>query len=506
MPDEPTPSGSGVMTGRTLNESGVTLTGVRIYASFDGAARAASEVRSVQSGPSGEYELVVPIGQRIGVIALCDGYEPLHVEDVMLALGEGKLRRDLRLAAGVSIAGRVVDPEGRPVAGALVIAEPPGSDPGLRSTTVLPGARSLGRYRQVTRSGPDGRFVIAGLREGVSVGVQVRKAGWIPAWDQVDGVTAVPPIDAIDLRMEPTYVCRLEFVAESARTPVPGVQLETLGAANLLPPTLTEDWLEGGPSAQSLRASGRVQLYARLDRSALARSDGRTLRGVARAVGFEERSVAAEWTRSEEDPPYQQVEMRQLESHLARLQVRVRRDGEGPYTGPLAVAVRLGDGLTKSFPWLMVRDGACEALPPLPPGPTRLASLDGDTSLQVDGAMDPIDLTMGTADGQTVEVVLRDRPDRSRLIVLLEDGQERPAPGATVMVQGLRPEGGSYTVLRTEANADFSGMHRHVFSIEPGRCLVSATRRGFQRATASADLVAGETRTVRLQLIPEAPR
>jgi hypothetical protein len=113
---------------------------------------------------------------------------------------------------------------------------------------------------------------------------------------------------------------------------------------------------------------------------------------------------------------------------------------------------------------------------------------------------------MGTAEGQSVELVLRDRPDRSRLIVIVEDGQERPSPGATVMVQGLRPEGGSYTVLRTEANTDFSGIHRHVFSIQPGRCLVSATRRRFQRATLSAALVAGETRTVRLQLRPEEPR
>jgi hypothetical protein len=74
------------------------------------------------------------------------------------------------------------------------------------------------------------------------------------------------------------------------------------------------------------------------------------------------------------------------------------------------------------------------------------------------------------------------------------------------MVQGLRPEGGSFTLFRAEANADFSSVHRHVFSIEPGRCLVSAARRGLQRATATTELVAGETKTVRLQLIADAPR
>lgn len=506
LPAEPPLSVSGLLTGRTLTDSGAPLPGVRIYAAFDGVARPVTEVPSVQSSPSGEYELLVPTGQRIGIIALRDGYEPLHVEDVLLAPSDSQLRKDLRLAPGSSISGRIIDLEGRPVAGALVIAEPPGADPGMRSTAVLPGAPSLARYRQVTRSGQDGGFVLAGLRAGVPLGVQVRKSGWIPAWSEVDGVTAVPPMDSVELRMEPTYVCRLEFVAGLARLPVPGVQLETLGAGNLLPSTLTDDWFDGGPSAQALRSSGRVQLYARLDRSALARSDGMTLRLVARAVGFEDRSFSARWARSEEDPPFQQVELRQIEASLARLQVRVRRVDDGPYTGPVALAIRLADGSTKSFPWLFVRGGACEELPPLPPGPTRIASLDGDTSRQVDGAIEPVDFTMGSADGQTVEAVLRDRRDRSRLIVLLEDGAEHPSPGATITIQGLRPEGGSFTLLRPEASADFSGIHRHVFSIEPGRCLVSATRRGFQRAAVTTDLVAGETKTVRLQLIAEAPR
>jgi len=69
-----------------------------------------------------------------------------------------------------------------------------------------------------------------------------------------------------------------------------------------------------------------------------------------------------------------------------------------------------------------------------------------------------------------------------------------------------RPEGQGYTLFRQATNNDFSAMHRHAFSLEPGRCLVSASRRGRRPASANRDLVAGETQTVRIRLLPKSPR
>lgn len=109
----------------------------------------AGPVRTVPCAADGSYEFLhVPPRGRWRLTALAPGFARQFRDDLDLA-APGELQVDFQLLGGKSILGRVVDPDGRPVAAAEVEAWPTAAEPSFRATVDT-----------------EGRFQLDGLREG----------------------------------------------------------------------------------------------------------------------------------------------------------------------------------------------------------------------------------------------------------------------------------------------------------------------------------------------------
>jgi protocatechuate 3,4-dioxygenase beta subunit len=200
---------AGELTGRlTLNDrpaSGITVSAVPSETSLEEARREARRelrpkaIATILTNAKGEWRLVfdVPRGQMGKIVALSyagagvaqgaisGGWDTTDSEDV----GETPLRK------GVSLSGRVVDSEGRPVADAEVV-HPSGLD--------------------VVRTDADGRFVLEGVAESGN-DVTVRKAAYATA--KVAGLRAgAAPAVVLRTGLPLTGV----VLASDGKTPVKG--------------------------------------------------------------------------------------------------------------------------------------------------------------------------------------------------------------------------------------------------------------------------------------------
>jgi Carboxypeptidase regulatory-like domain len=109
----------------------------------------AGPVRTVTCEADGSYEFLhVPARGRWRLTALAPGFARQFRDDLDLT-APGELQVDFQLLGGKSILGRVVDPDGRPIAAAEVEAWPTAAEPSFRTAT-----------------DSDGRFQLDGLRDG----------------------------------------------------------------------------------------------------------------------------------------------------------------------------------------------------------------------------------------------------------------------------------------------------------------------------------------------------
>lgn len=143
----------GRASGVVRDEGGAPLAGVRVWVteSRGFAARVASRDRETTSGEDGAYTLVGLQPGGVYVRAALDGYRDAQTEELAFADGATRENVDLVLKRGLSIAGRVTWPDGRPASGASVRA--------------LSASGPRRRAPIVTRSTDDGRFALHGLEE-----------------------------------------------------------------------------------------------------------------------------------------------------------------------------------------------------------------------------------------------------------------------------------------------------------------------------------------------------
>lgn len=128
-----------VVSGTVRDSGGGVIVGARVR-----AGTYASEFSTTVSDAEGRYHLCVSAGP-IHIEAGADGYgtELRHTR------GRREARMDFALSPELVIAGRVVDGEGTPVEGAVVVAATNGHDPGTVAETIA-----------------DGRFRLDGLVDG----------------------------------------------------------------------------------------------------------------------------------------------------------------------------------------------------------------------------------------------------------------------------------------------------------------------------------------------------
>lgn len=137
----------------------------------------ASQVSCTQTDADGYFEVAaIPVAE-VALAVDRDGYAPVRVQGVQIPPGEGPADLGtLVLAPGATLAGRVLDPEGEPVAGAAVYlvrgAEAPDGEAQAR----------LRHGRPAAVSDPAGAFLIRDLIPGQPLGLYVHADGRAPAW------------------------------------------------------------------------------------------------------------------------------------------------------------------------------------------------------------------------------------------------------------------------------------------------------------------------------------
>lgn len=180
---------------------------------------------STLSGADGTFRLADPLARSGELLVLPRDHATVAVL-LWLPDEPASRQRDLgtiALARGVSLAGRVVDRDGRPVAGAALLYAHQGMMPvGLFATTVLPRAREL------ARADAQGRFALverlAPPKDGVAQRVLLAVAETGMGWIELD-VTRRPR-DAHDLtiRLWPNAELEVEVIDEMMR-PVAGARV-----------------------------------------------------------------------------------------------------------------------------------------------------------------------------------------------------------------------------------------------------------------------------------------
>jgi hypothetical protein len=253
VPDEPRVTRdivlpAGAIEGQVLDGEGQPIAGAGVSARAVAPARAAGE-GNARTDVRGHYLMDGLDSGVYRVIASAPGYQLGVLEGV--DVGESATGGvDFTLLRGSAVRGRVVDPHGQGLAGALVLAAPAGIGPGSPATS--------------TQTAADGAFQFAAPSEG-PLDVTAIAGGWAPAL--LHDVLPGAPEAAAGwlLRVERGGVLRVR-VADREGRPQPGVQVEVtalpafLGselALMLSPPLPTDD---GGETQVDALAPGQYQI------------------------------------------------------------------------------------------------------------------------------------------------------------------------------------------------------------------------------------------------------
>lgn len=172
------------------------------------------DVSAVESGATGWFSIPESPAVEVDLDVIKAGYAPARRRGIRLACGGSFDLGAVVLQPGARLAGRVVDPRGRPVAGA-----------GIFLAERLPSRRS---WEQALRgepdaeSGRDGSFSVDDLARGTPLHLLVKADGYIAA--AVQGVR--PPVAApLVVRLEPAAMLRGRLLDE-AGGPVSGARVQ----------------------------------------------------------------------------------------------------------------------------------------------------------------------------------------------------------------------------------------------------------------------------------------
>lgn len=114
----------------------------------------------VETDPEGRFLVPNPAFGAHLLEVVAAGFAPLRIPEIELEPGDGALTLgEITLGARAVLEGQVVDPEGEPIADALVVVVPAGHE--RPAIDVLMASQPAS-----TRSAEDGRFIVEGLKTG----------------------------------------------------------------------------------------------------------------------------------------------------------------------------------------------------------------------------------------------------------------------------------------------------------------------------------------------------
>lgn len=186
----------------------------------------------------GRFRLRMPKTRALGVTLMAAQYAPLrHGWGSNAAANTAWVPEDLgkvSLQPGLVAKGRVLDPDGRPIAGQGVVVRPLASHSG--------GSAWPSGFQQTTKSGADGVFELAPLKVGyylVFAENHGQMAGYVPSvWDPRSMVPPIEPVivdlneeeppDPLELHALPSVDMRIR-IADSSGRPVRGATIGLRG-------------------------------------------------------------------------------------------------------------------------------------------------------------------------------------------------------------------------------------------------------------------------------------
>jgi len=127
------------------------------------------------------------------LLVRADGYVPLE-RDVRLETASTVALGQLAMSVAGRVSGRVVDPEGRGIAGARISAS--------NDLSLAEMLRGLGNPGDAVESGPDGRFTIATLRPG-PYAFRVRREGFLDGAFQGELAREGAEVDGVLVTLDP---------------------------------------------------------------------------------------------------------------------------------------------------------------------------------------------------------------------------------------------------------------------------------------------------------------
>ncbi len=164
----------------------------------------------------GRFEVAHVAAGRYRLEVVGTGYAPFSMPGVEVSRSADDVDHGIvALEPGVTVEGWVVDPEGRPVAGAGIFVEIHGKE------------RSRGAKEPIASSGEDGRFVIADRRAGERLDIVARLDGFLAA---ERSSVEVPPSDPLLLTLQLLVGWTVSgVVVDSLGQPVAGAEVRLAG-------------------------------------------------------------------------------------------------------------------------------------------------------------------------------------------------------------------------------------------------------------------------------------
>ncbi len=147
------------ITGRVLDEAGAGVRDAKVYVHTD--IDGASFFRIRESGPEGSFTIAGIPPSKGKLVAEKEGFLDTEIALGELLDGDVKEGLELQLATGHVVAGRVLWPDGSPVAGATLFVQEPAS---AQHDTYYRGWEGSDRERRTSQA--DGTFRITGLGAG----------------------------------------------------------------------------------------------------------------------------------------------------------------------------------------------------------------------------------------------------------------------------------------------------------------------------------------------------
>ena len=188
--------------------------------------RAAQAERTAYSGADGRFSAFAPEGD-LQVTAQKSGWPPGHSETLRVAAGERKANITITVPHGIAVNGRVVDQNGKPVAGASVAtaeAEGGGFGPGGMRRMIVNRMRRGGGNDPSVHTGNDGTFTVR-LKEGTYDFV-VSHEGFSHA--NLSGQHVTTSMKPLEVRLDPSVEITGRVVRSGA-----GVAGATVGTASM---------------------------------------------------------------------------------------------------------------------------------------------------------------------------------------------------------------------------------------------------------------------------------